>query len=111
MLLPDAERAFADDSKFVDYCLNPAHPIGKHKARVFAASLRIGLDNWPVLRDAVLLAVLTWPAVHQGRNGYGELYVVDFLMEHDTRTALVRTSWIIHDDENFPRLTSCYVID
>lgn len=111
MLLPFAEQAYADDAKFLDYCLSSEHPYGKHKARVFRSALGITTQNWEILRDAVLTAVLLNPAVHESRNSYGELYVVDFAMTYKTQTANVRTSWIIHDGENFPRLTSCYIID
>ncbi len=52
-----------------------------------------------------------WKDESKGRNSYGELYVVVFLMEYGGRSAPVRSSWIIHDDENFPRLTSCYITD
>lgn len=109
MLLPFAERAIAEESKFLGYCLNTEHPYGKHKARVFRTALDITAANWVFLRDAVLTAVLLNPATEAGRNNYGNLYVVDFDMQHAGKTASVRTSWIIHDDENFPRLTSCYI--
>lgn len=108
-MLPFAERAQADDSKFLDYCLNTEHPYGRHKARVFNSALGITVANWQILRDTVLSATLLNPATHKGRNSYGEIYVVDFLMSHEMKTATVRTSWIIHDGENFPRLTSCYI--
>ncbi len=35
---------------------------------------------------------------------------MDFDMENEDKTATVRTSWIIRIDEDFPRLTSCYVL-
>ena len=110
MLLPFAERAYADESKFLGYCLNTEHPYGKHKARVFKSALGITAANWEILRDAISTAVLLNPASHTGRNGYGELYTVEFNITHSGKTATVRTSWIIHDGENFPRLTSCYII-
>ncbi|WP_245563672.1 DUF6883 domain-containing protein [Spirosoma luteum] len=110
MLLPFAEQACADDSKFLGYCLNTEHPYGKHKARVFRSALGITAENWKILRDSILTAVLLNSASHEGGNGYGELYIVDFDMIYNNRTAPVRTSWIIHNGENFPRLTSCYII-
>lgn len=110
MLLPFAEHAQADTSKFLDYCLNIEHPSGKHKARVFRSALGITSLDWEVLRDAVVSAVLQHPATRDGRNSYGEIYVVDFVMEHQHKTAVVRTSWIIDDGKNFPRLTSCFVL-
>lgn len=111
MLLPFAEQAYANDAKFLDYCLNTEHPYGKHKARVFRSALGITAENWKILRDAVLTAVLLNPCSNEEHNGYGKLYTVDFRMIHDAQTAIVRTSWIIHDGENFPQLTSCYIID
>jgi hypothetical protein len=101
--------ANADKSKFTDYCLNENHPYGKHKARVFRAALGITVENWEILRNAILTAVLLNSAIDAGRNSYGNIYVVDFDMNHNGRTAQVRTSWIIQEDENFPRLTSCYI--
>jgi hypothetical protein len=33
--LPNYEKAIIPDEKIYDYCLNPNHERGKHKARVF----------------------------------------------------------------------------
>ncbi len=45
MKLPNAENAVIDIKKLRDYCLNPNHPEGKHKARVFLEKLDIGRDD------------------------------------------------------------------
>jgi hypothetical protein len=37
MKLPNGERAAVDIRKLADYCLNPQHPRGRNKARVFAS--------------------------------------------------------------------------
>jgi len=37
MIIPNAERAVVDIRKLRDYCLNPLHDDGKHKAQLFAA--------------------------------------------------------------------------
>jgi filamentous hemagglutinin len=39
LLLKNAHRAVVGARKIVDYALNPNHPVGRHKARVFAAAL------------------------------------------------------------------------
>ena len=39
MRIPNAENAMVDIRKLRDYCMNPLHPEGKHKARLFAAAL------------------------------------------------------------------------
>ena len=37
MQLPGAERAFINPPKLLDYLLSPEHPVGRTKARFFAA--------------------------------------------------------------------------
>jgi hypothetical protein len=37
--LPNPDDAVVDIRKLRDYCLNPAHPRGRNKARVFASVL------------------------------------------------------------------------
>jgi hypothetical protein len=59
MTIPHADYAVVDIRKLRDYCLNPLHDEGKHKARVFAAALgMIGADA-ERLRDILLQAVTT----------------------------------------------------
>jgi hypothetical protein len=43
--LPNAERAIVNIAKLRDYCLNPEHEHGSHKARVFAAKLGLTADK------------------------------------------------------------------
>ncbi|WP_430516888.1 DUF6883 domain-containing protein [Bradyrhizobium yuanmingense] len=38
-LIPNGKKATIDIRKLKDYCLNPSHPRGRHKARVFRDSL------------------------------------------------------------------------
>ena len=35
MKLPNGAKATIPEGKLEDYCLNPFHPDGKHKAKVF----------------------------------------------------------------------------
>ena len=53
MKLPNGDRAIVDIAKLRDYCLNPEHPRGKHKARVFAAALGFTVDDAEKLRAAL----------------------------------------------------------
>lgn len=41
MQLPNYQRAVIPLEKIRDYALNPDHPVGEHKARVFEAELGI----------------------------------------------------------------------
>ncbi len=110
MILPNAEKAFIDDRKLIDYCLSENHPIGKHKARVFMSALGFSLENFQDLKDIILIKVQNNEAIMKEINQYGILYVVDISVENPPKSAFVRTSWIIKTNESFPRLTSCYVI-
>ena len=110
MLLPSAEIAFIDDRKLIDYCLSESHPVGKHKARVFMAALGFSLSNFHDLRESILNEILENDAILTEINQYGTLYVVDVTVKNPPKQAKVRTSWIIRTDEDFPRLTSCYII-
>jgi hypothetical protein len=110
MKLPNGDRAVVDLAKLTDYCLSPAHPRGRHKARVFALSLGLHADQAHVLRDALLEAARTEEATPSDQDEFGHRYVVDFIMKGPTGQARVRSSWIVRTGEDFPRLTSCYVL-
>ena len=110
MKLPNAERAVVDVSKLRNYCLNPEHRLGRHKARVFASSLGLTAAQSDVLRSALLAAARQNDAVATEHDEYGARYVIDFVASGPAGQALVRSSWIIRRGEDFPRLTSCYVL-
>lgn len=55
MKMPDGDAAIADRQRLTGYCLNPEHPRGKHKARVFA-TLGFTAENADALRAALLMA-------------------------------------------------------
>lgn len=45
MKLPNPENAYIDDHKLTGYFLNPNHPEGQHKARVFKSALDLDLNH------------------------------------------------------------------
>ena len=61
MKMPGGEAAIVDRQKLTGYCLNPEHPRGKHKARVFA---RLGFtaENADDLRTVLLKAAASGDA-------------------------------------------------
>jgi len=69
-LLPNADKAVAPLEKLRDYSLDSSHPVGKHKARVFASALGITKTDAPRLREMILQAVLTNETVEVGINGH-----------------------------------------
>jgi Domain of unknown function (DUF6883) len=108
--LPNGERAVVDIDKLRNYCLNPQHRRGCHKARVFAVSLGLTIDHAAELRAALLAAARDNDATLAERDEYGARYVIDFMTSGPAGQAMVRSSWIIRRGEDFPRLTSCYVL-
>ena len=110
MTLPNAKRAFVDDRKLVEYCLNFQNPIGKDKARVFRAALGITSEIYFVLKNAILDAVLYENAEFKRETPYGKLWTVDFEMTYLSQSEIVRTGWIVQNEEDFPRLTTCFIL-
>ena len=110
MKLPNGDRAVVDIAKLRDYCLSLEHPRGRHKARVFSASLGLTAEHAEELRDALLQAARTEEATATDEDEYGQRYVVDFTIIGPAGQATVRSSWIIRRAEDFPRLTSSYVL-
>jgi len=107
--LPNADQAVIPLEKLTEYALNPDHPTGRHKAHVFKAVLGLSLEDSSFLHQAIQAIVISHDAVPEEANSYGARYVIDFELTTDAGTAIVRTSWIIRNGEDFPRLTSCYV--
>jgi hypothetical protein len=90
--------------------LNPEHPRGRHKARVFAAALGLTGAHADELRAALLQAARSEDATASDQDEYGQRYVLDFTMNGPGGCGRVRSSWIVRTGEDFPRLTSCYVL-
>lgn len=114
MKLPNAENAVVDLRKLRDYCLNPDHPEGKHKARVFKGKLGIGRNDAERLRRVILERILNEDAAEQEPTAYGRRFIVEFSVSRwegegfIQNEAVLRTAWIIRNDEDFPRLTTCF---
>jgi hypothetical protein len=108
--LPNPENAIVEVPKLRDYCLSPDHPRGRHKARVFASTLGLTADDAEELREALLCAALSGEADPAEEDEYGMRYVLDFEMKTGAGTAKVRSGWIVRRGEDFPRLTSCFVL-
>jgi hypothetical protein len=110
MKLPNGENARVDIAKLRYYCLNEAHEVGSHKARVFRAALGLTADDAEWLREKLLKAAKEDEAQTVAPSPFGTRYTIDVTIIRDEKTAVVRTTWIIEHGTDFPRLTSCYVI-
>jgi len=102
--------AQVSEAKLRDYMLNPAHPQGGPKARVFAAVLGITRNDWQYLRRQLLTGVRTAPAQLRGTTPWGDLYDVAFDVTGPGGCVhRVRTGWIIRLGQDRPHLITAYV--
>ena len=110
MKVPNAENAIIDIRKLRDYCLDENHPIGKHKARLFASALNLTQENSDELRDILLSAVKTSEAELGKQDEFGQRYTVDYEVENNSKRATIRSGWIIETNSDVPKLTTCFII-
>lgn len=110
MKTPNHENAVVDIAKIRDYCLNPDHSIGKHKAHVFKSVLNLTIEDASILRDILLKGVSQAEATIGEQDEYGQRFTVDILVTVRDKQAQVRSGWIIRAGEDFPRLTTCFVL-
>jgi hypothetical protein len=70
--LPNATQAVIDVRKLEDYCLNPSHPRGRHKARVLREALDLHRSDAAWLRETLLEAAALPRSLTNwgGRVGY-----------------------------------------
>jgi hypothetical protein len=108
--MPNADRAVVELSKLRDYCLSAVHPRGRHKARVFESALGLTAADAEQLQAAILDAAGSDQAIAAAQDDYGQRYILDVIVSGPTGTATVRSAWIVRAGEDFPRLTSCYVV-
>jgi hypothetical protein len=71
MKIPGGDAAIVDRQKLTGYCLNPEHPRGKHKARVFA-TLGFTAENADALRAALLMAAASGDAQPAASDQFGD---------------------------------------
>lgn len=99
-----------DIRKLRDCYLNPNHPDGRNKTRVFRSALGISQDDADWLRDAILHRVRGAEAVPARVDEHGTRFHVDLLITRRGRQAVVRTAWIAAHDAQTARLVHCRVL-
>jgi hypothetical protein len=109
-MLPNGDRAILDLRKLIDYCLNPAHSRGRHKARVFREALGIGQADATELRALLLFAAAHEIPIPLPRDAWGDRWQIDVAISRQGRRAVVRTIWIFRNAEQIPRFVTCWVL-
>ena len=110
-LLPQYEKAILPIGKLRDYALNPDHPEGKHKAKVFKAALGIERTHAEVFAQILEAGLIRAPAVRGIKNEHGQRWTTYHEIVGLTgRPTVVTVVWIYRPEEPaVPVLVSCYI--
>ena len=110
MKLPNGERADLG-TKLEDYSLNPLHRHGQHKARDSGLSLAL---LWPTRICCATPSNKPLPPPNRhtiaATTDSAKLYELRFPLTTGQGAAVVLSAWIILKGEDFPRLTTCFIL-
>lgn len=109
MKLPKGDLAIVEIEKLRRYCLDPTHPRGRHKARVFQAALGMSVADAATLQDALVSGAAREEASAGQSDAYGTRYTFDMQLRYGAKSAVIRCHWIVRRYEDVPRLVTCYV--
>ena len=108
MLLPNADDAVIDAAKLRDYLLSTTHPLGRFKARFFAA-LGFTADQWRELESALRTQHLTQDADAAGVVSGGQKFTIRaILVGPNGQSASVVSVWVVRTGESAPRFVTAY---
>ena len=110
MRLPRGEAAILDLDKIEHYCLNPSHPRGRHKARVFREALGLSQVDAAWLRQVLLEGASGGEAEQIATDQFGARFRLDVRVSRQGRNAMVRTIWIVRTGEDSPRFVTCWAL-
>jgi len=106
--LPFAERAIVDASKLRDYLLSSEHPVGRFKARVFAAA-GYRQKDWSRLQRDFLTLATTMEVERTASDEHGQRFAGSGNLAAPNGSLLpVTTIWIIRSGEVEPRFVTAY---
>lgn len=107
--MPNYKLAKIPDEKIYDYCLNPHHERGQHKARVFRQALGITYEQGELLKSAILEQLGKFEVTQIRRNNFGIIYTLPLKISIFDKEAGIVTAWIIQHNDIIPQLITCYI--
>jgi hypothetical protein len=104
--LSNADKAEMEEKKFTVYALNPEHPVGGHKARVFASATGFTKDNAQDLMEQIQGGVTQNTPTPGKVDDWGHRYTVKIPVTGPTGSGTVTTGWIYKTGKDTPSLTT-----
>jgi len=108
-VLVGANRAIIDPRKITEYALNPLHPVGGNKARVFESALGITKANADDLIAQLREGIKAATPVPGKIDQFGLRFTADISVTGPTGSGVVRSGWIYKAGSQTPELTTVFV--
>jgi len=108
VLLPDAGVAEIDPQKLHGYLLSHSHPIGRFKARFFAA-LGYSAERWQELETDLRTQHLTQDAQPGESTAHGQAFTIRAILKGPNgQSATVLSVWFVAAVGGAPRFVTAY---
>ena len=108
MLLPNADLAEIDQEKLHGYLLSSTHPVGRFKARFFAA-LGYSAERWQQLETDLRTQHLTQDARPGESMPKGQIYTIRAILKGPNgQSAVVLSVWFVPTAGAAPRFVTAY---
>lgn len=112
------KATFDKEGKLIKYSLSTSHKDGRHKARVWQATIGATDKDADMIYDQVMAMLPHYPAIPRGNSKFGARYNTILPVKGPNgKTVDVRTAWIYRFDHDKgtistkPDLTTIYVED
>lgn len=103
-----ANRAIIDVRKLTEYALNPSHPVGGNKAKVFK-QIGFTLENAADLLEQIRKGVMEVTPIAGKVDQFGARFTLDIPVVSAAGGGVVRTGWIFKPGSMTPELTTLFV--
>jgi hypothetical protein len=108
VLLPNAELAEIAAEKLHGYLLSPTHPVGRFKARFFAA-LGYSARDWQTLEADLRIQHLSQDAEPGAETPHGQPYTIRAILKGPNgESASVVTVWFVRSSDQQPHFVTAY---
>ena len=109
--LPNFDRASIATEKLREYILNPDHPVGRNKARVFKSILGIEAKHAVALAEIIRETLVRAAAKPIDESPYGTRWETHHeIFAPSGLSAIVSVAWLFRVEQpEIPVLITCYI--